>query len=204
MKRDAKGFTLIELLVVISIIGLLSSVVLASLSQARMKARDARRMSDIHEIDNAIQLYISENGHAPILYGSDDCMIDGGEGLGTCIARSGSGGSGAPNWTAFKNELAPYLSNIPLDPKNKVSRPDDPETYGAEDFFYAYIAPGSIQVGCPSCSGYDNNSYILHSAMENTGYRPGYTGDNFAEGNIIISRSSYRGVENTTVLLEGN
>jgi prepilin-type N-terminal cleavage/methylation domain-containing protein len=39
MKSDRRGFTLIELLVVISIISLLSSVVFASLSQARDKAR---------------------------------------------------------------------------------------------------------------------------------------------------------------------
>lgn len=56
-----KGFTLIELLVVISIIGLLSSIVLASLNSARIKSRDARRMLDILTIKNALELYASDN-----------------------------------------------------------------------------------------------------------------------------------------------
>jgi len=45
-----KGFTLIELLVVISIIGLLSSVVLASLANARLKGADGAIKSDMNSI----------------------------------------------------------------------------------------------------------------------------------------------------------
>ena len=52
-----KGFTLVELLVVIAIIGILASVILASLSGARIKSRDARRLSDLKEIRTALELY---------------------------------------------------------------------------------------------------------------------------------------------------
>jgi prepilin-type N-terminal cleavage/methylation domain-containing protein len=45
-----KGFTLIELLVVISVIGLLSSVVLTSLSSARLRARDAKLMQEARSL----------------------------------------------------------------------------------------------------------------------------------------------------------
>jgi type II secretion system protein G len=59
MKRvtHTRGFTLIELLVVIAIIGLLASIILASLNSARQRGRDARRIADIREIQNALELY---------------------------------------------------------------------------------------------------------------------------------------------------
>lgn len=66
MTRNAKrGFTLIELLVVIAIIGILSSVVLASLNSARQKSRDARRLSDVKQIQLALELYYDANGGYP-------------------------------------------------------------------------------------------------------------------------------------------
>ena len=55
------GFTLIELLVVIAIIGILSSVVVASLNSARKKARDARRVDDVKQLQLALELYFDSN-----------------------------------------------------------------------------------------------------------------------------------------------
>lgn len=63
--RAKKGFTLIELLVVISIIGLLSSVVLASLNTARAKARDAKARGDFSQLQKALTLYYDKYGKYP-------------------------------------------------------------------------------------------------------------------------------------------
>ena len=71
------GFTLIELLVVIAIIGILASVVLASLNTARRKSRDARRLADIKQIQVALELYFDAKGEYPDatanLAGADAC-----------------------------------------------------------------------------------------------------------------------------------
>lgn len=64
MKNRERGFTLIELLVVIAIIGILSSVVLASLNSARTKGRDARRISDLKQLQLALELYYDANSSA--------------------------------------------------------------------------------------------------------------------------------------------
>ena len=61
MKRN-KGFTLIELLVVIAIIGILSAIVLASLSTARNKAKDASATGSMSELRAQAEIFYSGTG----------------------------------------------------------------------------------------------------------------------------------------------
>ena len=58
--KNRKGFTLIELLVVIAIIGLLSTLAVVALNNAREKSRDARRVADIKQIQTALELYYND------------------------------------------------------------------------------------------------------------------------------------------------
>lgn len=113
-----KGFTLIELLVVISIIGLLSSVVLASLNSSRTKARDTRRISDIHQIGLAIRLYIDTNG---------TCPNPGGYASSWMIAPNAN-----TRWTALETLLASYIPKLATDPINNTGDPwfDNGYSYG--------------------------------------------------------------------------
>jgi prepilin-type N-terminal cleavage/methylation domain-containing protein len=75
MFRKERGFTLIELLVVIAIIGILSSVVLASLNNAREKSRDARRISDVKQIQLALELAFGTDNAYPATIA--DLVTDG-------------------------------------------------------------------------------------------------------------------------------
>ena len=91
-KDKSKGFTLVELLVVIAIIGLLASVVIASVGTARAKSRDARRASDAKAIQTAIELY-----------------------------KDSSGGAAPANAAALATDLVPdYIAAIPVDPQSGV------------------------------------------------------------------------------------
>lgn len=81
MHRSSRAFTLIELLVVIAIIGLLSSIVLASLNNARMKARVTAVGGEAHQFTNLLYLEYEEEGSYEALstegdwvgYGAEDC-----------------------------------------------------------------------------------------------------------------------------------
>lgn len=63
MSLHKKGFTLIELLVVIAIIGMLSSIVFASLNTARIKARESFFKQEIIQLSKLMHLEYADSGN---------------------------------------------------------------------------------------------------------------------------------------------
>lgn len=121
-KLLAKGFTLIELLIVIAIIGILSSVVLASLSKSRVSATDAKRKNDLRQINLAINLFYDTYGRMPKNYNCNVSYCPGGGGnYGACEAAvPGVPGGSTTNlipaaFNASMQELvdAGFLAEIP-------------------------------------------------------------------------------------------
>jgi len=142
------GFTLIELLVVISIIGLLSSVVLTSLTSARAKARDAKRMSDIRQILNTINLYASDHDGAAL----------GGPGWFAEINNT------CPSWAIYQNIVPGYISILPDDPLS----PGAPTTCVGVDGYWYYYGNGYYYTGGATSFTWTGNSsnFVICSKLE--------------------------------------
>ncbi len=108
---EKRGFTLIELLVVIAIISLLSSVVLASLNSARIKARHARRASDLKQLQLALNLYY--DSQTPNAYP----VSTGWMGVHSCW------GSATADWVPGL-VTGRYIPKLPRDPSDSGSAVD--------------------------------------------------------------------------------
>ncbi len=151
-KNFSKGFTLIELLVVISIIGLLSTIVLASLNTARAKARDQQRISTMRQFANALELFYSNYGRYPDTQGNfiTSCTV-----ASPAAWLSDSPASGTAYGTGWSTNL---ISVQPHDPKESFTtciNPWDnayPSTQGAG---YAYYSENG------------GRSYYLFAKLEN-------------------------------------
>ena len=114
---NKKGFTLIELLVVIAIIGLLSTLAVVALGSARVKARDAKRLSDLKQVQTALELYNTDKNSYPATTGA----VTLGDAQHACLNADGFAVSGC---------TAAYMGLIPTDPgDNTYSYTSDGTTY---------------------------------------------------------------------------
>ena len=172
--HNKSGFSLIELLVVIAIIGLLAVMAVVSLNGARKKGRDAKRMGDIKAIQNAIELYITSNGHAPD-FGEPSCNNPLSYDT-SCYALDFDPDITTYKWTQLQTELAPYISTLPKDPcGNGCYYVSD---IGDKYFFnYHYIAPGE---GFDPLKTYTSSDYAIFAENLEAGSSPfGYGAGSF-------------------------
>ncbi|MBI2989665.1 MAG: type II secretion system protein GspG [Candidatus Magasanikbacteria bacterium] len=106
--KKRQGFTLIELLVVIAIIALLSTLAVVALGSARKKANDAKRLSDIKQMQTALELYYTDNNEYPTTTASGVTL---GSASTACLNTSGF---------ATANCADPFMGQVPSDPGNNA------------------------------------------------------------------------------------
>src|SRR5512142_1549090 len=102
------GFTLPELLVVMAIIGTISTIGVVSYSSARSSARDVKRVSDMKQLQTAVELFFENNNHYP----GDGRPGNEGVILGVEKTRALSDVGFGP-----KLEGTPYMVNVPANPE---------------------------------------------------------------------------------------
>jgi prepilin-type N-terminal cleavage/methylation domain-containing protein len=151
-KKVKSGFTLIELLVVISIIGFIATLVLASLHTTSIRGRDSRRLSDLLQVRNALELYLQDHGHYPSTacsgphsspdgWISPDSTFQAYMTYGTCDAENGP-----VTFAGINAALAAYIQPI-KDPKRSMIDPVSGYWYksnGTEFKFQIYYTPENM------------------------------------------------------------
>lgn len=146
--KNNRGLTLIELLVVISIIGFLITLTIVSLSNARMKGRDAKRIVSLKQIQLALDLYYDKYDTWPAR--TEDSCCDGWD-QGYCNSNKSDG-------------FIQGLVNEGL----ITEVPGDPKFYEGCNGFSYYVYNGGSS-GCDSSKG---KFYVLGIRNLETDSRP--------------------------------
>lgn len=138
MKKSlVRGFTLLELLIVIAIIGLLTSITLGAVTVARQKARDAKRMDDLHQVAVSLESYFNEHNNT---YPSTN-----GAWWGTCSDYGLHDVTGSNGWVP---NLAP--TDMPVLPKEPLQTATFAcYLYRSDGHDYKLLAHQTVEYGCP-------------------------------------------------------
>lgn len=154
MNQDnRRGFTLVELLVVISIISLLSSIILAALNQAKLKAQESKRLQEKNLVRTALSLYKATYGTYPIA-AVDDWRCFGPSSV-TCWRGAFTGSD------SLVSDITPFLPKIPTTNTDSSSYSYNYYKYGnftnpTQTYLVWYKSKPISAAECPSPSTISN------------------------------------------------
>jgi len=121
-----KAFTLIELLVVIAIIGILTTIAVVALNNARAKARDVKRVADVKQVQTALELFFNDKGRYPTTDEWDSGSI----------------------YSTSSNGTTTYMATIP-----SASTPPDGGCSAGQNIFAYDVSPDGTSYTVSYCTG---------------------------------------------------
>lgn len=149
---------------------MLSSILFASIASARMKGRDGLRISQLHQIDLAVQLYMTSNNRAPDLQGTcPSSATPDNSTVTNCVANATTNSTA---WDRFKSDIQPYMKTVPSDPC--IANSSCISGASGYTLGYTYVAPAAVKYQCaedsggtcPQTSTVLNQYYQLYAPLE--------------------------------------
>lgn len=168
LRQGFRAFTLIELLIVIAIIGLTATITVAAVGGARAKARDEKRVTDLKQIQKALELSFEPGSGYPVVAGP---LVIGTGATDVLCAKGGAVDFVADQEIANCDAGRVFMGLVPANP-----------TPNGSD--YAYVSTDGLAATCGAapCLG-----YCVESTLER-----GLPQIGIAAGAVIVDQSSLR------------
>jgi prepilin-type N-terminal cleavage/methylation domain-containing protein len=157
MKTNLRqGFTLIEILIVVAIIAILASVVLVGLGPTQQSGRDARRLSDLREVQTGLELYYGKCGYYPGASAASGCPTSW-----TAATYAGLYGTNGQDGVLGMSGIG--VSSVPTDPSANGK------------YYYATDANGDSYILEAKLENLNNSAFTNYQAPGTSNYTAGDT-----------------------------
>lgn len=159
VSSNQKGFTIVELLVVIVVIAIIAAVSIVAYNGIQARSHDAKRLSDMKSIINALEMQKAATNTYPSPVYSNGTSMGGWE-----ISSFESSGEFIASLKSYG-----FSAGTPVDPVNNAAGASPTAARSAGTYGYAYYKYGAGVHGCDPSRGAFYVLGIIRSAANSDG-----------------------------------